>query len=57
MLNSKYVIDCYVPWIVGNLIAQLVSVRGERIVPARDFFLKGYRQVDIKPDEVLASVR
>jgi hypothetical protein len=28
----------------------------ERVVPAADFFLNGYRKVNIKPDEVLISV-
>jgi xanthine dehydrogenase/oxidase len=55
IITASPISDLNPIWLAMGATLQLVSTTGRRTVNIRDFY-KGYRQVDIKGDEVLESI-
>jgi xanthine dehydrogenase iron-sulfur cluster and FAD-binding subunit A len=56
LVNASPAADLVPPLLAAEAFVQLISRRGVREVPLRAFYL-GYKQVDLRPDELLARIR
>jgi xanthine dehydrogenase/oxidase len=56
VVNASPISDLNPVWMACGAQFKVQSAKGERMVPAETFFGKGYKQIDLKADEVLVSV-